>query len=278
MTEWNVSAHYENMFAEAEELALLMHQLGLLSNKESDTVNGHIELANLAREAASSAEGAVEVECRRIGREVADGKIKPSDIAAETLKIADPDRIRFVAERAFIHSVGRAKTAALVNAGRAVEVLNTQLTQLAERAVELAPQLAGVDTADAALAAGRGDAWMEVIDLRGTVARLRGISDLLRKAEVLPKPVVGAIENHWRFRLDPMLTDIGKRVNWRKPANGFSGGGKNRFLAEMHAQPYIPTSREEAALTKRAHETAWAEHRAAMAKLDAPLVVQGGRA
>ncbi|WAM13939.1 hypothetical protein [Rhodococcus sp. JS3073] len=241
---------------DAQDIATAMHELELLDSNESDTVNVHIERAHAAEQAAREAGAAFTAARRQIGIDVAEGKTKPGDIAEETLKLADPSNVYRAAEAAYTESARRAYRAALVNADRAPDVLNARLAHLAERASELAPQLVGITTADGALAAGRGEAWLEVADLKATHSRLREIAHILREAGVMEKQKPGAGGVHWQFRADPKQTEIGVRADWRTPVNNLPDGGRLRFLAEMSAEPYTPATEAEAEEVRRAHDTA----------------------
>ncbi|QYB05409.1 hypothetical protein I1A62_13570 [Rhodococcus sp. USK10] len=136
---------------------------------------------------------------------------------------------------------------AFQHAGKAPKVLNDELERIGAHGIELASQLSGITSAEQALNAGRGDAWLEVGNLIESRGRVYRLASELREAGVVPKPDrISAWGPWWKFKTPVAL---GKR----RPADE---DPRLKFLDECAAGLYLPASEEVAESVRRVHEAA----------------------
>lgn len=184
---------------------------------------------------------------RAVGASLAEAdELDLSRVLAEVVKLGDPEDVKLACRGAWRYAFD--KLWSLI--GQAAEglptAINEQFTYLVERATELSETLANIPTADAALIAGKGDAWVEAGDHAATYRHLAAVAEQFRRNKLIAYPrTPGKFGPWWSFQTpgDRRSFSTGSQVDMR-----------HRWMMEMITQnPWVPATEAEA----EAAQPAW---------------------
>ncbi|MCZ4586474.1 hypothetical protein O4328_22795 [Rhodococcus opacus] len=242
----------ESLYALAELVGDLQ-TLGLLGAKDFDKAQKFLNRADEAESAALSHGDYITAHTHELGEELATSQEFDLDLLRSgAAGIAERTRVLRICEATWLAAAREAKKLVYAKSGQYRHVLNTELTELAGKAADLAGKLAGITSAEAAIAAGKVDEWTAAGELVSTHEWLTDVIGRLREVDKLDKPRNGEGGQWWSFRTAPYLERGGFRA---AVASAELDGGRARLFKEMAAGPWVPT-RDEALEAAKAHEDA----------------------
>lgn len=232
------------------QMAEPLNALGLLADDELDAALALIQVAH----AATTASQEFEAERRETLRSAAEAMVDDAELSTKTISdaiqdLAPADDVDAVTEHAYRTAVARARALTFSKVGQAAELLNDQMQEVVTEVREIAPRLAGIDTAQQAMNAGVVEDWQRLTQLQDRFNGIRDVVSKLRAYNLIPSPRDGRDDPAaWNTR-----RPIREYTHSRTVERGKKLGddGRSSFLLQIEREPYVPTSRDEAVEVQR---------------------------
>ncbi|RPA12625.1 hypothetical protein EEB19_05085 [Gordonia sp. OPL2] len=171
---------------------------------------------------------------------MADTDLDTERVWDAALALPTREAVETIATQAANVAINEARQIAFAQIGKLPETINKRFDAIRDEWFKLVPKLGSIDTAEAAIEAGKVKEWQQFADLRTRYANLRSLVTLARKHGVLPepKPGVGAAA---LFRLDANPHHVPAHTDKLR-----------RFAFEQARRPWTPTSAAAADLVVEA--------------------------
>lgn len=225
---------------------------GLLTDAEAAAVADVLQEIERAEACGYNATQRAQRACAEVAQRVLDGTLDIDSVDHAIAAIPDPAGVVGATTVIATNLIWRASDLAFARSDHEyVEVVNRELAAVTERAEDLAVRLGTVDNAEAALAAGVGDAWLELGRLQAHHEELTALIEILRDAKKLPAANTVEYGPWWRTR---RIVNLGASRYYSQ-----SRDPRLLFLDEACAGLYYPAREDEAEAVRQDHEAERAE-------------------
>lgn len=229
-----------------ERLLGPLETFGLLTAKEAGKVQHVLDQIDQAEVAGSNVALRIQQAAGQIAERVLSGELDIDAIDAAVVNIPQPAAVVSIVTAVAGRLVGRAEHLAFIHVDKAVETLNREFEAISERAAELDAHLAEIPDAETALAAGKGEHWLELGRLHEHYETVAALVEELRDAGHLAQAERGTFGAWWRTRRP---ANVGKSRYYLQDRHS-----SLLFLDDALAGLYLPVSQEEAESVRKLHE------------------------